>query len=88
MRYPNTNEELIDYLQRERHIRTPAVVAAFRAVDRGDFVSPKLHKVRRLRDEHPLARCCDGMVSNLVFSSRESERTLGFSRQGWGRGEA
>lgn len=43
--YPTANDDLVEYLQKQGIVNTPAVLEAFRAVDRGDFATPNLRQV-------------------------------------------
>lgn len=45
MKSPVNNDDLVEYLQKQRIVETPAILEAFRAVDRGEFATPSLRQV-------------------------------------------
>ncbi|CBN75207.1 conserved unknown protein [Ectocarpus siliculosus] len=42
MKLPRSNDELVAYMKKHGMVKTPAIIEAFRAVDRGDFATPNL----------------------------------------------
>lgn len=45
MKPARSNDDLVEYMQKHGMVKTPAVLEAFRAVDRGDFATPHLGQV-------------------------------------------
>lgn len=45
MKLLRSNEDLVEFLEKEDLVETPAILEAFRAVDRGQFVTPRLRQV-------------------------------------------
>lgn len=45
MKLPRSNDELVAYMKKHSMVKTPAIIEAFRAVDRGDFATPNLGQV-------------------------------------------
>ncbi|CAM9237823.1 unnamed protein product [Ascophyllum nodosum] len=48
MKLPRNNNEFVDYMKKHGMVKTPAILEAFRAVDRGDFATPDLSHVAYL----------------------------------------
>lgn len=46
MKLPRSNDELVAYMKKHGMVKTPAIMEAFRAVDRGDFATPNLGQVK------------------------------------------
>lgn len=45
MKPARSNDDLVEYMQKHDMVKTPAILEAFRAVDRGDFATPHLGQV-------------------------------------------
>lgn len=45
MKLPRSNDELVSHMKKHGMVKTPAIIEAFRAVDRGDFATPSLGQV-------------------------------------------
>ncbi len=45
MKLPRSNNDLVEYMKKHGMVKTPAILDAFRAVDRGDFATPHLGQV-------------------------------------------
>ncbi|CAN0159377.1 unnamed protein product, partial [Ectocarpus fasciculatus] len=45
MKLPRSNDELVSHMKKHGILKTPAILEAFRAVDRGDFATPSLGQV-------------------------------------------
>eukprot|EP00903_Cladosiphon_okamuranus_P006015 g5935.t1 len=48
MKPARSNDDLVEYMQKHGMVKTPAILEAFRAVDRGDFATPHLGQVAYL----------------------------------------
>ncbi|CAM9316890.1 unnamed protein product [Pylaiella littoralis] len=48
MKLARSNDELVEYMKKHGMVKTPAILEAFRAVDRGDFATPHLGQVAYL----------------------------------------
>lgn len=46
MKPARSNDDLVEYMQKHGMVKTPAILEAFRAVDRGDFATPHLGQVQ------------------------------------------
>ena len=45
MKLPRSNDDLVEYMKKHGMVKTPAILEAFRVVDRGDFATPHLGQV-------------------------------------------
>lgn len=45
MKLARNNDDLVEYMKKHGMVKTPAILEAFRAVDRGDFATPHLGQV-------------------------------------------
>ncbi|CAN0162599.1 unnamed protein product [Hapterophycus canaliculatus] len=45
MKLPRSNNDLVEYMQKHGMVKTPAILEAFRAVDRGHFATTHLGQV-------------------------------------------
>lgn len=72
MKLPITNNDLVEHMQKHGMVKTPAIMEAFRAVDRGDFATALLRQVCRILATNKRKK----PVSYIPIPKRKSQRLL------------